>query len=101
MTATTDMVPVLGDWVVCERHGYEGRVYAIHHECPENEAWIRGQTIPVTTEQRRGRWASVLCHGGGAVVMPIGTIRVLDDHPAELDNLWADVYFREGKDDAP
>ena len=92
----TDLVPVLGDWVVSMNYGYEGRVTEVHHWCPESEAWIAGQSVPVTDEQRKGRWVSVLVHGGGAVVQPISTVRVLGEgeHPDALRNDYADMYFR-------
>lgn len=36
---------------------------------------------------------SILCHGGGSVVVPISSVNTLDEHPDRLDNLWADDYF--------
>jgi hypothetical protein len=98
MKAATTLTPVLGDWVQAENYGYIGRVTEIHHWCPEGPAWIQGQSIPVTEEQVNGRWVSILIQGGGAAVQPISTVRVLDETevPATaLDNLWAEVYFRD------
>ena len=96
MNTITTTTPVLGDWVVTDNYGYVGRVYAVHHDCPEGPAWIAAQDIPVTEEQLRGLWVSILVHGGGAVVQPISTVRVLDESeaPAALRNLYADMYFR-------
>lgn len=89
------MSAYLGDWVRCDRHGYIGRVTAIHHQCPESPAWIAGQDIPVTAEQRDGVWVSVLVDHGGSVVMPIDTVEPLAVHPPLLNNRWADFYFRD------
>lgn len=84
----------LGDWVRTTAHGHVGRVTEIHHWCPEDDDWIDAQAVPVTDEQLADRWVSVLVHGGGAIVAPIHTAVVLDEHPEQLDNTYAAVYFR-------
>jgi hypothetical protein len=95
VSVATECQPVLGDWVRTTDYGHVGRVYAIHHYCPENKRWLACQTIPVPAELVRKPWCSVLVHGGGAVVVPIGLCSVLDDHPKRIRHPGADLYFRE------
>lgn len=95
MSAATECQPVLGDWVRTTTHGHVGRVYAIHHYCPEDESWLACQSIPVPAELVDKPWCSVLVDGGGAVVVPISLCNVLDDHPKRLRHWGAGLYFRE------
>ena len=95
MSIATECRPVLGDWVETSTFGYIGRVYAIHHHCPEDEAWLAGQMIPIPAELVDRPWVSVMVDGGGAVVVPISLCRVLDDHPTRLRHWSAGLYFRE------
>ena len=85
---------VLGDWVRV-RHGFRGRVYAIHHQCPESDEWMAMQEIPVTAAQKRERWVSVLCHPAGAVCCPIDEAEVLDEPIRGFRNPYARMYFKE------
>jgi hypothetical protein len=83
---------VLGDWV--------RSVYKVHpgfpggFGCPENNRWLRGQSIPVMHYKYR-RWVSILVHEGGSVVVPSELCKRLDDHPARLDNRYTNQYFRD------
>lgn len=91
------MTVYLCDYVRTTKYGYEGRVTAIHHECPEGAAWRMGQEIPITPKELNERWVSVLQNNGsnraGAVVVPESDCTVVE--PFEFGNLWADYYFRD------
>ena len=95
--STTTLTPVLGDWVKSLQYGHVGRVFKVHHWCPQDEAWIAIQSISVTDEQREERWVSILVDKGGSVVQPISTVRVLtaDEAPEKLRNDFASMYFRD------
>jgi len=88
---------VLGDWVRTP-HGYRGRVYAIHHSCPESDEWLALQVIQPTASQLEGKWASVLCDGGGSVCHPAEALEILP-HPIKgFRHPFASMYFREVMD---
>ena len=92
-TMRNEPVPAyLGDWVRTQ-HNQVGQVFQVHVSCPQDDDWLELQSIPVTEEQRISPWVSVLVHGNGSVVTPRSTVAVLADHPAHLDNRWADFYF--------
>ena len=95
MSVATERQPVLGDWVRTTDYGYVGRVYALHHYCPEDERWLAAQMIPIPEALVNKPWCSVLVDGGGAVVVPISLCSVLDDHPKRIRHWGADLYFRE------
>jgi hypothetical protein len=83
----------LGDFVKTTKHRYTGRVYMIHHSCPQDGAWIAGQTVPVTDDERNEHWVSILVHPSGSIVTPMSDCTVID--PFEFHNPWADMYFRD------
>ena len=93
MNAATQCQPVLGDWVQTADYGYVGRVYAMHHYCPQDEDWLACPQLPVPEDLLGQPWVSVLVDGGGAVVVPISRCRVLDDHPERLRHWSAGLYF--------
>lgn len=86
----------LGDYVKTNTYGYTGRVYAVHHGCPEGAAWMEAQMVPIREEAKTAtyRWLSILVQDGGAVVVP--------EYDAEkiasftLDNPWTTHYWPEG-----
>jgi hypothetical protein len=82
----------LGSYVQT-RHDQRGRVYQIHHECPESPEWVRGQQQPVTQEDLSNAWASILVDGEGAVVAAVNTLVMIE--PFTLDNAYAGDYFEE------
>ena len=92
-SVATNCRPVLGDWVKTTDYGYVGRVCAMHHYCPQDEAWLAAQAIPVPEELIDKPWVAVLVDGGGAVVVPISLCRVLEDHPERLRHWSAAMYF--------
>lgn len=89
---------VLGDYVITDHHGHRGRVYKVHpgypagFGCPEDDQWLRGQSIPVW-EYKSERWLSILVHEGGAVVAPAALCKRVDPFPFE--NRYANQYFRK------
>jgi hypothetical protein len=84
----------LGDFVRTSRWGHVGRVYAIHHGCPEGAGWVAEQNPPIPAEQLADRkWVSVLLARGGAIVTPVSDCTVID--PVAFDHLWGDFYFRD------
>ena len=87
----------LGDHAETLTHGQIGRVYAIHHSCPESPNWLAGQTgygdrDPM--DYLTVNWVSILVHGGGAVTVPNLPEFVKRVNPFEFTNPWADMYFR-------
>lgn len=95
MSVATECRPVLGDWVRTTTYGFVGRVYAIHHSCPEDAAWLAGQATPIPEELVDQPWCSVLVDGGGSVAVPISLCSVLNDHPKRIRHWSAGLYFRE------
>lgn len=91
------MTAYLGDYVETIPFGYRGRVTKVHHWCPESDGWLAGQTGlgPDPMQFKKNRWISILVHGGGSVVFPDDPEFIMHVEPFDLDNLWADEYFRE------
>lgn len=106
VTVTTDRDGrpiILGSYVRSARHGHIGRVTDIdlsfaftgeagRHD-DDGEGWLAGQTIPVSEEQRQGRWISILVHNGGAVLVPVDSVEVIEPFPFVND--FAAFYFGE------
>jgi hypothetical protein len=70
-----------GEYVTTSRHNYKGRVYSsgiLDIADPLVLEWIEIQNIPVTEEQTKGTWLSILVHNGGSVVAPLDSITVID-----------------------
>lgn len=90
----------LGDWVRTKPYGYLGRVFKVHpgypagQGCPQDDEWLDGQSHPVK-EFKYARWVSILVHGEGSVVFPDALVERISDHPATLDNRYANQYFRQ------
>lgn len=85
----------LGDFVTTNKHGHRGRVYMIHHnfgETGESMDWFRAQVRALEESMLKERWISILCHEGGAVLVPES--EVVLTAPFEFDNPWAGTYFR-------
>lgn len=84
---------VLGDFVQTKMHGQRGRVYKIHVGCPESRGWFAALVPPMDDEvYDEGRWLSILCHNGGAVVRPDFDCEVIE--PIEgFTNVWSNFYF--------
>lgn len=85
-----DTAPVLGSYVEDHR-GTRGRVVQVHHFCPMSESWIAVQSVPVTNEERRQHWYSVLCEPAGSVVVPAARLAVVE--PFEFTNPYRAMYF--------
>lgn len=81
------MTVYLGDYVATTKHRNRGRVHGIHHSCPENEGWLQMQTPPITDAERKEPWVSVLCDGGGAVVVPMSDCTAIAPFP--FRNNWS------------
>jgi len=91
------MKSYLGEYVVTGKYGYRGRVTGIHSSFSrtgESERWLDGQEIPVTKEEREGKWYSVLCKDGGSVLVSERDI-VAKEEPYDLNNVWEDEYFEK------
>lgn len=94
---------VLGAYVRDNGYGRVGRVTDIdfsfgltsqaRNSSDGGEAWLAGQFIPVSDEQRRGRWISILVHGGGSILVPADRVEVVDPFPFVND--MAALYFGE------
>lgn len=94
-TSGRSVLPVLGDWVRVLPLGFIGRVYQVHHRCPESAEWLAQQAFPVSEDLVRKRWCSVLINGGGAVSAPISRCELADEHPGTLVHPFAGMYFRQ------
>jgi heat shock protein HspQ len=91
------MKSFLGDYVRTKNHGHRGRVVAIHtsfFRTGENKQWLDGQEIPVTEEERLGKWYSILCIDGGSVLVSESDI-VEKENPYPLNNVWESEYFNQ------
>jgi len=93
------MKAYLGSYVKTAPHGYEGRVTAKHDNFSrtnEDEDWLAMQNIPITEEQKNGIWYSILCRGGGSILVPENNVEIVE--PFELNNdYWEKYYFGESK----
>lgn len=90
------MTTYLGDYVKTPKHGFRGRVNDVHHCCPETDMWLEGQAnLGVDPFQYRNvRWISILVDGGGSIATPDLPEFVEHTDAFELQNSWADEYFR-------
>lgn len=81
----------VGSYVETRRHGHRGRVTAIHEMCPESRGWFRVQR-GLRAEQYEGeRWASVLTHPAGSVVVPVSDVQTVE--PFDFRNPYAAENF--------
>jgi hypothetical protein len=97
------MTAYLGDYVETLNTGFRGRVTDVHFGCPESSTWLSLQQSlgPNPMEFQNVRWLSVLVHGGGSIAIPDDPQFIMHVEPFDLDNVWADEYFRESvKEDA-
>lgn len=85
----------LGAYVKTARHGYTGRVHAVHYGCPEGAAWQSMQSYDVTAAPTK-RWVSILVHGGGSVAFPETLVEPIA--PFALDNNSAVFHFGKRDD---
>jgi hypothetical protein len=88
----------LGDYVNTLTHGHTGRVYAVHHGCPEGAAWMMGQEVPIREEAKTPtyRWLSILVQGAGSVVVPEYDAEKTDPFP--FSNPWASHYWAKDEE---
>ena len=86
----------LGDYVVADTHGNKGRVFRIDHSFSttgESEQWFQCQSPKLDEATRSEHWISILCHEGGAVLVPESGVTLI---PAfEFENAWKESYFRD------
>lgn len=83
----------LGDYVEESSYGHKGRVYKLHHWCPEDDRWLAGQQDRTMVLHKQEPWASVLVHNGGSIAAPLAHLTVV---PAfQFANPYATAYFRE------
>lgn len=97
-TAEYARPPYLGDYVRTKRHGHTGRVTDVHHYCPEDAAWQRGQEPPLPKGVVDGKWVSILCRDGGAVVTFADDCETIE--PFVLNNTYEAMYFAPAEQDA-
>lgn len=96
---------ILGSYVRDSPYRRLGRVYGvdiIFSETSEGRrsdggaGWLSEQVVPISNEERRGVWVSVLVDKGGSILVPASRLEVVD--PFLLDNDFAAIYFGEGPD---
>jgi len=91
------MKAYLGNYVKTKKHSYRGRVYAKHYsakDTKENESWFELQKPPVTEEEKKESWYSILCYNEGAVLVSERDIIEIEE-PYPLKNVWEDEYFEK------
>lgn len=66
-----------GDYVATTKHGYTGRAYRFTHLTNAEQGWVDSQNVKVTVEQIQEEWVGILCHGGGSVLVPMSTCRII------------------------
>lgn len=86
--------PRLGDYAE-DRYGRTGRIYQVHHSCPESKNWIRAQATPVTEEELGERWLSMLVYPAGAVVGPASSFTKIRPIPEFYLQRDAADYFTD------
>ena len=67
-----------GDYVTSAKHGYSGRAYKFSFLTNKDAEWVAAQNTPLTIEEIRGRFVSILIHEGGAVMVPESSITIID-----------------------
>ena len=75
-----------GDYVTSSRFGHTGRAYKFRLLTNEDAEWVAEQSIPLTIENLQERFVSILCHKGGAVLVPESSLTKIDpiedfEHP--------------------
>jgi len=82
----------LGDYVRTNGHGHLGRVTRKDHlyngknGVGERDWWTDGLEIPITDEQLKENWVSVLCKGGGSIY----TFEGIEDYK-HFDKYWMNL----------
>lgn len=67
-----------GDFVVSSNYGHRGLVYDICVAEPQDEDWFALQNIQPTSEQKTGVWVRILTDGGGAVIVALNTVTLIE-----------------------
>jgi hypothetical protein len=85
----------LGQYVRTKNHQTLGRISDKHHffaDVNQDEDWFDMQVPMLDESTKSENWYSILCKGGGAIVVPESQIeeRLL---PFKLENVWEDNYF--------
>lgn len=88
----------IGSYVEDKVFPHKGRVYKLHDRCPEGAFWLSQQSDDVQ-ELVDQPWASVLVHGGGAVVRPV--VRLKEVAPFDFRNDYAEKHFGSEPETAP
>jgi len=91
------MKSYLGEYVRTGKHGHQGRVfniYLVFSETGQSQEWLDAQQVPVTDEERKGRWYGILCKDGGSILVSESDI-IAKEEPYPLNNIWEDEYFSE------
>ncbi len=96
------MEAFLGQFVKTKTHNHTGRIthkYHLFSETNEEEWWFNVQRPAIPEEAKSKPWYSILCHGGGSVMVPEEDIRDVSDdfRGEEFDNVWASFYFKDAK----
>lgn len=84
----------LGDFVEhIHEPSLKGRISNVHYSCPENNTWLRSQTLlgPDPMQYKDDRWVSILVHEGGSIAVPDRFVRVVDPFPIRNDSIG--MYF--------
>lgn len=80
-----------GSYVISSSHGHTGRVTGIRYMGLKDQEWLDGLTIRPTQEQLVEPWVDILCQDGGAVIVPMNTVTVVEEFA--LNNPYEDETF--------
>ena len=67
-----------GDFIVSSTYGHKGLVYDICVAEPHDGNWFNLQNIQATPEQKAGVWLRILVNRGGAVVVALDTVTLIE-----------------------
>jgi hypothetical protein len=94
------MKAFVGQFVKTSTHNHVGRVKAKHimfSETDENEQWFNLQRPRIHESAKNEPWYSILCHNGGAVMVPERDLNEVSDvfFDGTFENPWNDFYFKD------
>ena len=96
------MEAFLGQYVKTSTHRHTGRVtgkHALFSETCEDEQWFKAQRPLIPAEAKSKPWYSILCDGGGSVLVPEHEIIDVSNEfwGKTYTNPWASFYFKDAK----
>lgn len=96
LTPMPMMRPVLRAKVRTKRHGHVGVIYRIDHlfaQTGESNAWFDQQQPPMDPALKNEHWVHILTDGGGAVVVPVSDVEVIELDAKDNGNMWFSMFF--------